>query len=302
MSKDQSHQRGRAAQKPTTNRQKFAQRQLAKQQAAQAIRRRRNRLFGLGSIVMAVVIVVVLVAVKAGSGGGPSAGASGVSPAAGTPVAAAITNKLMSIPLSTLAAAPTSGLSTAPQSISDPNLTADGKPDLLYVGAEFCPICATERWAMYVALSKFGTFSPQPGQIHSAVRDGDISTLTFFNTTYTSPYLTFTPVETTTNQPQGTYYVALQTLTAAQQKLWESHTDQSFPWVDFGGKQELTSAQFDPQLLEGKSFNDIAGSIGNNSTTIGANIDASAKVLIQTICSTLTGNQPAAVCSAMGHA
>jgi hypothetical protein len=248
-----------------------------------------------------LVIVVVLVAVKAGSGGGPSAGASAISPAAGTPVPAAITNKLASIPLSTIAAAPTTGLATAPQTISDPPLTADGKPDLLYIGAEFCPICATERWAMYVALSKFGTFSPQPGQIHSAERDGNISTLTFYKTTYTSPYLTFTPVETTTNQPEGNYYVALPSPTQAQQKLWASHTDQSFPWLDFGGKKELSSAQFDPQLLEGKSFNDIAAAVGNNSTTIGADIDASAKVLIQTICSTLTGNHPAAVCGAMGH-
>ena len=159
--------------------------------------------------------------------------------------------------------------------ISDATLTADGKPDLLYIGAEFCPVCATERWAMYVALSKFGTFSRQPGEIHSAVRDGDIPTLTFYNSTYSSPYLTFTPVETTTNQPEGNYYVSLQTPTAAQQKLWASHTDESFPWVDFGGKMELSNAQYDPTVLEGVSFADIAKDIGNNSTVIGADIDAS---------------------------
>lgn len=249
---------------------------------------------------MAVVVVVILVAVWAGGHGGSTA-ASETSPAAGTPIAAAVTSKLASVSLSSLADAPGSGIVAAPETISDGKLTADGKPDLLYIGAEFCPVCATERWALYVALSKFGTFTRQPGEIHSAVQDGDIPTLTFYNTTYSSPYFTFTPVETTTNQPDGNYYVSLQTPTAAQQKLWTSHTDESFPWVDFGGKMELTTAQYSPTVLEGASFTAIAKDIGNNSTVIGADIDASAKVLIQTMCSTLSGNKPAAVCNAVGN-
>ena len=286
---------------PVNNRKKFSERQAAKERAAAlASRRRRNRLLGLGSIVMAVVVVAVLVAVWAGGRGG-STGASEISPAAGTPIAATVTSKLASVPLSSLADAPSGGIVAAPETITDAKLTADGKPDLLYIGAEFCPVCATERWAMYVALSKFGTFSRQPGEIHSAVSDGDIPTLTFYNSTYSSPYFTFTPVETTTNQPDGNYYVSLQTPTAAQQKLWTSHTDQSFPWVDFGGKTELTTAQYDPAVLEGVTFADIAKDIGNNSTVIGADIDASAKVLVQTICSTLSGNKPAAVCNALGN-
>ena len=35
----------------------------------------------------------------------------------------------------------------------------DGKPRIVYMGAEYCPYCATERWAMVNALSRFGTFS-----------------------------------------------------------------------------------------------------------------------------------------------
>jgi Domain of unknown function (DUF929) len=299
----------RASAKPTSTRppasRKFIERQEAKQRAATAARqarRYRNRMLGIGSVVLAIVIVAVFVVIKVtGSGGSPAASASVSSPPAGTPIPAAITSKLASVPLSTLVAAPNLGVLTSPQAISDPALTADGKPDLLFVGAEFCPVCATERWAMYVALSKFGTFSPEPGRIHSAVRDGDIPTLTFYKTTYTSPYFTFTPIETTTNKPDGNYYVTLQTPTPAQQKLWQAHSD-GFPWLDFGGKMELTDAQYNPAELEGQTFTSIASAVGNNSTRIGADIDASAKVLIQTICSTLSGNKPAAVCSAVGHA
>jgi Domain of unknown function (DUF929) len=276
---------------------KYSERQAAKQRAALQARRARNRTIGLASVVLVAVIVVALVLVKA-TGGGPAA--ADASPPAGTPVPAATLDHLASVPLSTLVAAPSSGLDTPTQAIGDPKLTADGKPDLLYIGAEFCPVCATERWALYVALSKFGTFSPQPGQIHSAVRDGDIQTLTFYKTKYTSPYLTFTPVETTTNQPQGNSYVALETPTAAQERLWTTHDPGSYiPFADFGGKAILTSAQFNPSVLSGVSFDSIARDIGNNSTTVGADVDASANVLIKTICSTLTDHKPADVCSAV---
>ena len=292
---------GSASNRSSANR-KFTERQAAKQQAARAARQARNRTLGIASIVIVVVIVAVLIVVKIGGGGGGNSNSSVSSPAAGTPVTAAITKHLTSVPLSTLAAAPTSGVASAPGAIKDAKLTADGKPELLFIGAEFCPICATERWAMYVALSKFGTFSPAPGRLHSAVRDGDIPTITFYGTKYPSRYLTFTPVETTTNEPDGNYYVTLQTPTPTEQKIWESHTDQSFPFLDFAGKEDLTTAQFDPSLLEqGVTFDQIAADVGNNSTTVGGDIDASAKVLIQTICSKMTGAKPATVCRAVGN-
>ena len=64
--------------------------------------------------------------------------------------------------------------------------------------------------------------------------------------------------------------------------------------------RSCASAQYIPAALEGMSFNDIASQIGNNSTVVGADVDASARVLIQTICDTLTSNQPVAVCKAVG--
>src|ERR1039457_5246804 len=33
-----------------------------------------------------------------------------------------------------------------------------GKPEVFYYGAEWCPLCAGERWSIVVALSRFGTF------------------------------------------------------------------------------------------------------------------------------------------------
>ena len=96
------------------------------------------------------------------------------------------------------------------------------------MGAEYCPYCAAARWAMIVALSRFGTFSGL-ATVHSAAANGagqaepdpNTPTWTFVHATYTSKYLTFTPVELQTNIPDrsnGTY-TNLQTPTSAQEAL-----------------------------------------------------------------------------------
>ena len=291
--------------KKSSSSQRFAERQAAKEQAAQEARRARTKTYGILAIALVVAIVAVLVIVKVSGGGSGSGSGSGsgtvdqASPPTGTPIPAATLTKLQSIPVSTLAAAPTSGVITTPQSVNGSSLVTDGKPEMLFIGAEFCPHCAAERWPLYIALSKFGTFSPAPGRIHSANQDGDVPTLTFYGTTYTSPYFAFTPVEVETNKPQGNGYAPLQTPTQAQLTLWQDSNGGSFPFVDFGGKKVLPSAQYLFTPLESLPFSTVAAQAGNNSTAIGADIDASTAQLIATICGSLSNQQPAAVCSAV---
>jgi Domain of unknown function (DUF929) len=266
---------------------------------------------GTGAIVVIVAVVGALVAVKLAGGG--SAGP----PREPLPVAAL--TKLTTVPLSTLLGANTKQL-TSPEGISGAPLTStsgspgqgggttgagngSATPEMLFIGAEFCPVCATERWPMILALSHFGTFS-NVSQTHSAVRDGDIPTLSFYGSTFTSKYLVFTSVETTTNQPSGNYYKLLQSPTAAQNALWAAHSPpkgETFPFIDIGGKWLLQTSQYDPTTLEGHSFDTILDSVGSNHTTIGNDIDGSALLLIQDICD-VTGQQPAATCQAAGSA
>ena len=290
-----------ASPKRSASSQRFAERQAAKGQAAREARRARTRTYGIVTIALVVVIVAVLVVVKvAGGGGGGSGSTVDVpSPPAGTPIPATTLAKLQSVPISTLTAAPTSGILTTPQSVNNPALIADGKPELLFIGAEFCPHCAAERWPLYIALSKFGTFAPNPGRIHSANLEGDVPTLTFYGTKYTSPYFTFTPVEVYTNKPGGNGYTPLQTPTQAQLALWQSTNGGAFPFVDFGGKVALASAQYSYGPLQNLPFEAVAAQVGNNSTVIGSDIDASAAQLISTICGSLTHDQPSNVCSAV---
>jgi hypothetical protein len=264
-------------------------------QAAAQARRKRNRWLAIGSVAVVVVVVAVFVVVKVAGGGssGPPR----------EPIPADQMAHLTSVPISTLV----EGTADKNLSLTPPQagaggarLTAAGKPEMLFIGAEFCPICATERWVMLVALSHFGTFA-NVSKTHSAVRDGNIATVSFYNSTFTSPYLTFTPVETTTNQPQGNYYKTLQTPTPEQVALWKANEQggqEAFPFIDIGGKWVLVSSQFSDTLLQGKSFDTIVNSIGSNENTIGVNVSASAAVMTKAICD-VTNQQPAATCKAV---
>ena len=292
----------KAGTKKTAATTRFAERQARKEEEARLARQERNKRYAFISIALVVVLIAVLVVVKVasgGSGGGSAAGGDIPSPVRGEAIAPATLAHLQSVPLATLNSAPTDGIIKAPQATNGKALTANGKPELLYIGAEYCPYCAGERWPMYVALSKFGTFNPEPGKIHSATQDGNIPTLTYYGTQYSSPYLTFTPVEVYTNylNSAGTNYAQLQLPSQAQLNLWQAGNQGSFPYLNFGGKAILPAAQFDSAPMGNMAFSAVAAQVGDNSTPIGAPINAAAAQLIKTICSTMTHDQPAAVCS-----
>jgi hypothetical protein len=243
-------------------------------------------------------VVVLVVAVLVGVG----LSSQGAKAAPRTPLPPATAQALQSVPVGSLVAASSqvTGLQPATE-LSGPALTSAGKPELVYIGAEFCPVCAAQRWALVVALSQFGTFTNLQ-QTSSAARDGGVPTLSFYGSSYSSPYLTFTPVETTTNQPKGNYYTPLETPTPAQQALWSSTLggNLTFPFIDIGGKYLLTTSQFPVSSLQGHSFNDIATSVGHNNTSVGAAIDSSAASLVKYICAT-TGQKPSATCQAVAN-
>lgn len=71
-----------------------------------------------------------------------------------------------------------------------------GKPEVFFYGSEWCPLCAAERWSMVVALSRFGTFHALKETV-SASDDSypNTSTFSFYQSSYTSSYIDFVPVE-----------------------------------------------------------------------------------------------------------
>ena len=175
-----------------------------------------------------------------------------------------------------------------------------GKPSILYIGAEFCPYCAAERWPLVVALSRFGTFTGL-GVSHSSLTDTfpGTATLSFHNSTFTSPYLSFVGKELYSNTMVGDKYGPLDVMTPAEESRFSdpiANQNQAFPFLDMAG-QYLLDTQYDTGALKGMTANDIAGSLKDPSTRVGGLIDGSANWLTAAIC-TLTHDQPSTVCAA----
>jgi len=253
---------------------------------------RRKRLLWAGSAVGAVILVVgILVAVKLS--------ASSPAPAAVSTLAdPTVVSEVTGVPAATLnTIGQGKGLTSTPDvETGKPVLKADGKPLVLYMGAEFCPYCAAERWAIVEALSRFGTFKDL-GETFSASKDTDPNTptLTFHGASYTSDYITFQSVEMYTNQPSGSFYGVLEKPTAAQAALMTEYTKGSFPFIDFGD-QAVAQTMIDPAPFAGKNQSDIARVLADPTNAIAQAEGGAANAYTTIICS-LTGGQPTAVCS-----
>jgi len=270
-----------------------ARARIAQQQAAmQRAEKRRRLLAVIGSTLVVIVIVAVIIVIKV-LNTTKQAGGGGLPPA--------VTSQITTVPASTLSKVGTGGLPAAGlplKSISDTALaTSQGKPQFLYIGAEFCPYCAAMRWSMAVALSRFGTFGPLKG-IHSSSIDvyPNTATLTFYRQHYSSPYLTFTPVENQTVSKQP-----LEPVTKEQQAVWVKYDtiqgSQGYPFLYFGGRVIITGPLYNPGVLKGLSWSQIASQLSNPTSTVAQNINGAANYITASICK-MTKNSPASVCKA----
>jgi Domain of unknown function (DUF929) len=267
-----------------------AQQIIAAQRAAEA---RRKRLIAAGGAVGVVVLIVgILVAVKLVSGPATAAAPT-------TTASASVVKEVTSIPASVYdAIGKGKGQVGQPTAVKGkPVLTADGKPLVLYMGGEFCPYCAAERWALVEALSRFGTFT-NLGQTESSSVDTDPNTPTFsfHGATYTSQYLTFQGVELYTNQVTGSYYGTLDKPTAQQANLMQEYTKGSFPFIDFGDRAAVKAVTVDPGMFAGKTHQQVADALADPSTPLAQAVGGSANAFTTIICN-LTGGKPGSVCN-----
>jgi len=280
----------------------------AQQAAARRSDTRRRWLIVTGSVVAVLAVVVAFVLIKVNNN--PSGSSSGSTSTTGTVLPASVQKDITSVPASALDKV---GIGSVPsfmasgengaapiQAISDTALTSNGKPEMLYIGAEFCPYCAAMRWSMAVALSRFGTFTTPLHGIHSSGTDTDPNTptLTFYKSSYSSPYLTFTPVENETIS-RG----PLQNTTAAQQALWQKYDSSAsgvgYPFISFGNKYVIKTPTYDPGVLAGMSWAQVATALHNPNSPVAQGALGTANLITAAICK-MTGGQPGNVCTSAG--
>jgi thiol-disulfide isomerase/thioredoxin len=292
--------------KAERNRRQSAREKIAAQQAAaRRAQVRKQVLLTVGSVAAVLAVVVAFVVIKAFAG--PASAGSNTATANASVVA-----NLTSVPASTLKAVGKGSALTYNAKplipITGPPLTENGKPEVLYIGAEYCPYCAAERWAVIVALARFGTFSGL-APIRSAAKDGGgnaepyplTPTWTFAKASYTSSYLTFTPVEGYTNIPDKAtgFYTVLQTPTAAQQALLDKYDaayQGAIPFIDYGNKFLSVGASYNPAVLSGLTWAQIAADLHDPTSAVAKSVLGTANFATAAICS-LTNNQPASACT-----
>jgi hypothetical protein len=279
--------------------QQSAREKIAAQREAARKAERRNRMLITGGSTLAVlVIVLAFILVKASQGSGGSASSGGR-----TALPASVASQVTGVPAATLdkvgrGAVPAYTQGKAPFAPgSGAALTSGGKPEMLYIGAEYCPYCAAMRWSMAVALSRFGQLSTPLHGIHSSPTDTDpnTATLTFYKTGYHSPYLAFTPVENLTVNK-----TALQNPTKAQNAVWAKYepdpNTRGYPFVAFSNKFVMKGPIYDPGVLQGKTWSQIAAALKDPTSPIAQSVNGAANYITGAICQ-MTNNQPASVCN-----
>ncbi|MGO9456887.1 MAG: DUF929 family protein [Acidimicrobiales bacterium] len=263
----------------------------------------------VGLVILLVVILVIVKVTSSSSTSGPQAPAK--------PVTAAIAAQVTQIPESVYN---TVGVSSpnvpvaAPHKISGQKpLMFDGKPGVFYMGGEFCPYCAAERWSLIAALSRFGKLTGlQTMESSSTDVYPNTQTFTFYKATFTSPYIGTQLVEYYSNQPTstGNGHKILTPLTKTQRTLvttydtakytgGSSTASGSIPFIDFGNKFIASGSSYRPTVLQSLSRAQIAGGLSDASNSVTQAIVASANYQSAAICS-IDGSKPSIVCSGKG--
>ncbi len=272
-------------------------------------------------VVLVLVIVIVLLVVKIARDSAPTPTATA---AATTPAPASVVNAAVTVPdlaFNTVGAPAATGPG-ATVLTGQPPLIVDGRPAVVYVGAEFCPYCAAERWALVVALSRFGTFHRLGATTSSAFEVfPELQTFSFVGATYKSGYISWSATEEysqalASTAPAG--FPAVKQAGPLAQSLMKRYgsdpfsgpgsatatgpgTGASLPFIDIGNKLLIEGAGigFSPGLLQGLSMAQIATDLSDPTSPVAQAIVGAANQITAAICST-TGQAPARVCRSSG--
>jgi hypothetical protein len=230
------------------------------------------------------------------------------------------------IPLSVYNSVGVAGLAaTLTKTKGQPLLKLNGLPRFVYEGAEYCPYCAQARWSMVAALSRFGTFSNLK-MTSSANTDSDITTFSFYGSTYKSKYVAFTPYESLDRNQNP-----LQAIPTDMGKLYLKYDGNSstgvaaapfnpgspgIPFVDFSNQYVSSGwpnaftpvlnalAGGGPDATQAASAAAIAAAMHDPSTPVGTAISANLMVGMANyysgaVCET-DGQAPTSVCGTSG--
>jgi hypothetical protein len=180
-----------------------------------------------------------------------------------------------------------------------PALTERGKPVVIYIGADFCPYCATARWALEIALSKFGTMSDGPA-VSSSAADVDPNTASFglHGSHYTSSYFTWEAADGV-----GSGFPSRANMTGQELSAYTTYdkapytTDAgSIPFIDIDNRYLVVGSNASIAPLKGLTASQITKDLSHPSSPVARAMDGAANYAIAALCS-IAGNSSATICS-----
>jgi len=293
-------------------------------------RRSTTTLLTWGAVALVLVIVVVLVVVKVTGNNNTTSGQTTFQP-----VPASIMNSVENVPLSVFNKVgvgstqfpvsppteikgqppltfPASNATTTGQGEGAGTTSSTGLPGVFYLGAEYCPYCAAERWPFVIALSRFGKIN-NLGLMQSSANDvfPNTHTFTFSKADFTSPYISLKAVEHYSDTLVNGNYGVLQPVTQEEVNLINKYdnskyysnsttsTSGSIPFIDFANKWFVSGASYSPSVLTGLTQDQIASQLNDPTSPVTQAIISAANYLTAAICQG-TGGQPASVCATKG--
>jgi thiol-disulfide isomerase/thioredoxin len=187
----------------------------------------------------------------------------------------------------------TGGAQNLLQPLGGSPLVANGKPLILYVGAEYCPYCAAMRWPLVIALARFGTWSDL---VLTASSPSDVfpntPTFSFYHATYSSSYFTLQTVEV-----QDLNKKPLQSPSAEQSSLLKQLDSKGgIPFFVFANNFALNGSTYSPGDLANLNALELATGLLDPSTKPSQDILGSANLLTAALC-VISHQTPANVCA-----
>lgn len=186
--------------------------------------------------------------------------------------------------------APTAAMLGSIQKFGGTPFSSNGKPIVVFIGAEFCQYCAIERWALIMTMMRFGNFT----NLHymtAGTTEGDYATFTFVGSRYSSSYIVFRSYEAADRADNP-----LQTVPSNYSAVW-THYGSGFPFVDVGNTYVSPSSVLaNPSILSGKNWTQIISGISSGDDT-GLLIKEAANLFTALICKVTQGS-PAGICAA----
>jgi hypothetical protein len=288
------------ANQKTRQQRRAEERQRAQRLQARRQSSRRPVLMAVGGVLGLIVVIAALVIAKViqdNSAGSP-ARRSGLAPAA-------VVKSMGAIPTTAfdrVGYVSSSDGVQPPSRISGSGVRQAGKPLVVYVGADYCPYCAAERWPLVAALERFGTFKTL-GATHSATNDvfPNTATFSFHPSSYSSPYLSLNTVELYGNRPVNGQYPRIESPTRLERELLTRNDPSgTIPFIYFGG-HDINGATYDAQLLSGLTMQQIAAAVHDPTSRLGRSVLGAANLMTAAICRQ-TGGNPGSVCLSSGVA